>query len=274
MALVYSLPLVPHFLSHWVLSSSDRLVLEYFVTLDEVGIYNVGYTIGSAMLMIAVAGNNAIIPLYGSLDLRSETRIREIVKTTTYYIAVIVSIGLMISMFASDIVYLILPGTYHNATLVIPWVVLGYVFMGFYFTQINLLTITLGKTKVVGLSTVIAAVSNLGLNILLIPYLGMRGAAISTALTYLVLFLGLNHFSRRAYPLPFEYARMAKAIMIAIAVFLVCHHSAPDVIYLSIIVKVMGMMGFLLFLYFLSFFSKAEVNLIRNKLYRRINNGQ
>ncbi|WP_445665614.1 flippase [Fodinibius sp. AD559] len=269
-ALLYSLPMVPHFLSHWVLSSSDRLVLEYFVPLGEVGVYNVGYTIGSAMSMIALAGNNAIIPLYGDLDLKDKSGIRDVVKSATYYICVIVGIALLVVLFAEDFIYLAIPESYHGAISVIPWVVLGYVFMAFYFTQINLLTITLGKTNVVGISTAIAAFANIGLNILLIPYLGMVGAAITTAFTYLLLFIGMKYFSKRAHPLPFEYMRMAKVLLAGIIVYLGAYFVTPSTVYLSVPIKVLGLLLFVVLLYFFNFFNKDEITFIKNKIDQNI----
>ena len=60
------------------------------MTLGEVGVYNVGYTIGSALAMISVAGNNAIMPLYGNLDLEDSSAVNMVIQTATYFIAIIV----------------------------------------------------------------------------------------------------------------------------------------------------------------------------------------
>lgn len=270
-ALLYSMPLVPHFLSHWVLSSSDRIVLEYFVPLSEVGIYNVAYTIGSAMSIIAIAGNNAIIPKYGDLNLTDEYEIQEIVKTATYYIASIIGIGLLIALFAEDFVYLTIPEAYHRAVSVIPWVVLGYIFMGFYFTQINMLTITMGKTKIVGVSTAAAAITNLGLNILLIPYLGIDGAAITTAFTYLLLFFGMNYISRKTCRVPFEYLRMAKVFISAIITYITSYIITPNDIYINIIFKILFVSLFVGLLIVFKFFDDKEFFYLKNKVINIIN---
>jgi O-antigen/teichoic acid export membrane protein len=265
-ALLYSLPLVPHFLSHWVLSSSDRLVLEYFVPLGEVGVYNVGYTIGSALSMIAIAGNNAIIPMYGDLNLKDQSAVNNVIQTATYYVATVTFIGLLIVLFASDFILIAIPESYYGAIGVIPWVVLGYVFMSLYFTQINLLTITLSKTQVVGISTTVAAILNVGLNILLIPHLGMVGAAITTAFTYFLLFIGLKIFAKQAYPLPFEFMRMFKIIIAGLFTFLLTNYIAPEIIYLSLLIKLAGVLFFGFLLYSIGFFSKKELKFIKNKI--------
>ena len=66
-AFLYSIPLVPHYLSHWVLSSADRFLLERMASLSEVGVYNIGYKIGMGMSLIASSGNNSLVPLFGDL---------------------------------------------------------------------------------------------------------------------------------------------------------------------------------------------------------------
>ena len=48
-ALDYGLPLVPHALAGWALLASDRLILEHYVSLTELGLYNFGYKLGMVM---------------------------------------------------------------------------------------------------------------------------------------------------------------------------------------------------------------------------------
>jgi len=95
---LYSLPLVPHFLAHWVLSAADRILLERMVPLSEVGIYNVGYRIGAAMQFIVASGNNAIIPLFGDLDIDNSENINQASRVFTYYMVTILLIGICISL--------------------------------------------------------------------------------------------------------------------------------------------------------------------------------
>jgi O-antigen/teichoic acid export membrane protein len=57
--LLFGLPIVPHLAAAWVNRSVDRLILERFVSLDELGLYNLGYMLGMAMMMIVLGINNA-----------------------------------------------------------------------------------------------------------------------------------------------------------------------------------------------------------------------
>src|SRR5205807_17456 len=66
-ALVFGLPLVPHLLSAWALTFVDRIMLEHFVPLGDVGFYNLGYNLGMGMLALVTSINQAYQPYYYGL---------------------------------------------------------------------------------------------------------------------------------------------------------------------------------------------------------------
>src|SRR5207253_10980918 len=57
----------------------------------------------------------------------------------------------------------------------------------------------------------VAAMVNVGLNVLLIPPYGMVGAAIATAAAYLALFLGMVIYSQEVYYVPYQWRRVFTA---------------------------------------------------------------
>ena len=263
-AFLYSLPLVPHFLAHWVLSSADRVLLERMVPLSDVGVYNVGYQIGAAMLIIAVSGNNAIIPLFGKLDIYDTDNVKQVARIFTYYIAVILLLGLCIALFGEELILIATPAEYHAAGSVVPWVVLGYVFMALYFSPTNLLTITSGKSGVIGIATSIGAIANVGLNIAFIPVLGIYGAAITTAATYLIMFAGVYFVASRSLPIPMERSRIIRLIVAACLTFAFGWFLAPESISHSLLLKLGGLLVFPVSLWGLQFFNPNEVQYLRN----------
>src|SRR5207244_3447471 len=69
------------------------------------------------------------------------------------------------------------------------------------------------RTLPVAVATIAAAAANLGLNLLLVPALGINGSAIATLLSYALLAAGLAVFARRALALP----RPSRALLIEVA---------------------------------------------------------
>lgn len=258
-AFLYSLPLVPHFLSHWVLSAADRVLLERMVPLSEVGVYNVGYKIGAAMSFIAASGNNAIIPLYGNLDIKDSENISKVARVFTYYLCVVLFIGVCISLFGEELVIIATPREYHSAGGIIPLVVLGYSFMAIYYSPTNILTITLEKSKVVGIATIVGAISNVILNIIFIPIIGIYGAAITTSTTYAIMFAGVYFMATRSFPVPVEPRRTAKLLVAACFIFGLAWLIAPEDIIQSILLKSVILLLFPFCLWLLSFYSEKEI---------------
>jgi O-antigen/teichoic acid export membrane protein len=254
-----------------VLGSADRFILERLVSLEEVGIYNVGYQLGLGMSVMAGAANNTLIPLYGRM-LDSEKARRDVVVATTYYAAAVVCVALGLSLFGEDLVTLFTPPSYHAAGSLIPWVVLGYVFFALYFPPTNLLALTYGRSSVIGLATGLGAIVNVGLNFAVIPFLGIMGAAATTALTYFVMMTSVAWLARRTAPLPIEKRRVGLLLAAGAIVFAVGWAAAPEALLGSLAVKALALGTFPCLLWPLGFYSvqeKAEIRRATRALFAR-----
>ncbi|MDZ7672401.1 MAG: oligosaccharide flippase family protein [Halanaerobiales bacterium] len=63
-SLLFSLPLIPSLLSAWVINLSDRIFIERFFSMSDVGIYSLGYKLGGIVLIISAAFQKAYSPLF------------------------------------------------------------------------------------------------------------------------------------------------------------------------------------------------------------------
>jgi O-antigen/teichoic acid export membrane protein len=208
-ALAYSVPLIPHFVSHWGLSVSDRAILERYVSLGQLGIYSLGYQFGTAYQMVMTAVNNSLLPMFGR-SAKDDKEFRLIPSVATYYVLVITTIGLAVAVLAGDIIVLLTPLSYHSAGKVVPWVILGYLMMGIYYLPMNVLSITAGETKAVPFVTMAGATVNIGMNLLLVPKFGIMAAAVNTVLGYAVLAVLMFVLAQRTQPIDYEYSRLGK----------------------------------------------------------------
>ncbi len=207
-AVFFGLPLVPHFAAHWILSASDRLILERFVPLAEVGVYTAGYIIGWSVSVIKLAITNAMIPLYGTLNVKVSSEQEHLAELTTYYVAVLAVAALAVTAFRHEILSVVGSGGYDSAGAVVPWVALGAFCLALYNPSVQVLNLVAGRSKVIGVGTIAAAGLNILLNLLLIPMVGIVGAAISTAVSYLLLAALMFVAAQRAVRLPYEYGRL------------------------------------------------------------------
>jgi O-antigen/teichoic acid export membrane protein len=89
-------------------------------------------------------------------------------------------------------------------------------------TAITVTQLTVARrTGLLAVGTAVAAVVNIGLCLLLVPALGLDGAALASAVSYIVLTAGYLVMGARAWPVPFEARRLAVAAVGVVAVVLV-----------------------------------------------------
>jgi O-antigen/teichoic acid export membrane protein len=263
-ALLFGLPLMPHFLAHWVLGASDKVILERYVPLSEVGVYSVGYLLGSMMIIFATACNNAILPLFGRAKPCGYSEARILARITTYYILVLTFVGLCLSLFSKEIVQLFTTDSYKEAALIVPWIVLGYFFMGLYCIPMNAIVQITGNSKSIPFFTVTAAILNIVLNILLIPKIGMIAAALTTAASYFLMFAGVFFLAYKTVRLPYEYYRISKIFLSAILIYATGEHLSQNNIWMAIVTKLLLLSCFPVFLWLIGFLNEQEHRTITN----------
>ena len=219
-ALGYGLPLVPHNLSGWIMSLLDRLVLGGYQGLASVGVYNVGYALGGAMGMIATAFNFAYSPYFmKKLTEQGDRAKSTIARVATLWATVMVFLALTLSTFSWEIVHLMTPIDYHAAWKVVPIITLAFLFQGMYFMSVAPLFYNKKFTRYVPIGSLTGGGINILGNFLLIPHYGMMGAAWATAASYFVMFVIAHVLGKKAYSVPYEYAKIATTLAIGAALF-------------------------------------------------------
>jgi O-antigen/teichoic acid export membrane protein len=74
-------------------------------------------------------------------------------------------------------------------------------FNGMYKMVVNYL-FYIDKTLIVGIVTIISALLNIALNLILIDFYGLKGAAIATLITLLFQFISVFVFAQKYFPMP------------------------------------------------------------------------
>jgi O-antigen/teichoic acid export membrane protein len=149
----------------------------------------------------------------------------------------------------------------------VPVVLAGYVFLGIS-TNISAGFYIEKKTALVPVGTFIGAVINIAANYVLIPRLGMIGAAWATFFAYLAMTMTVYILVERIYPIHYEIGRLAK-IAGGVLVTLILYAIIPKGSLIVFAVVKGGLIGlFLLLMYWMRFFNAEEVNMIGGVLRR------
>jgi len=200
--LSFSFPMVFSYLASFILTMSDRFILNMFSSLTQLGLYGLGYKIGM-ILNIAI-----VSPFMGAYSpfcftIAKEKGHKEIFSRVFLYTAIVMTIAaLSLALFSKDILRIATTPEYFEAYKVVIYVTLSYAIYCTTAVLASGINIT-GKTIYASLTVILAAIINIILNFILIPKYGMIGAAIATLISYFMQWVFIYTFSQRLYNIPY-----------------------------------------------------------------------
>jgi O-antigen/teichoic acid export membrane protein len=264
-AIAFGTPLVPHRASHWALNASDRMVLDRFVSLSAIGLYSVAYRVSFVVAVVYQALDQAVLPSFSRAG-KSADALRQIPRLATYNALVTITLGISAILVGDDLVKLLLPDSYARATYLMPWIILGMIFLGLYYIPLKSLTLIAGKTRIVPVATLIAGLANVGLNLLLVPKIGVIAAAVDTAIGYFVLAVLVTVLAQRIRHIPYEWSRFLRMVIGALAVTGISRLIVPPAVEAKLVVDLALLLCFPILLTVLGFWTERERRYLRSLL--------
>ena len=255
-SLLFGLPLLPNLLGTWVLNVSDRIVLDSLVSKEAVGLYTLGYQFGILLNLISVALNNAWTPFFyqNAGERKNDTMLGTFI---TYQTLLFTLLALAIALLGREAIEIIAAPAFWPAYQVTPWIALGYLARFLVFFPVNGLLFR-KRPQWMAVATLLAAAANITLNLLLVPRFGIMAAAFNTFAAFLLLLALVAPVSQRAFPIRYEFKRLAWLIGLALALFALGWLTAPDGLWLRVVYKAALVAALPLLLFVTGFFTRAE----------------
>jgi O-antigen/teichoic acid export membrane protein len=202
--LAFALPLVPAGVAGWTLNLADRPLLQVFTgSAAVVGVYTTGYTAGLVINALAIQPFNLSWGATFWDIARSEDASRTFARTLTWFLAFASAAALFLSAIGTDVIRLLFPPEFEESRYIVPFSAFAFVLYGAYTIVATGLSIV-GRSAIVATTMLVAAAVSLALNVVLIPLLGIYGAAISTVAGYALLAVLAGWRSQRHYPVPWQ----------------------------------------------------------------------
>jgi len=207
----FGLPKVPHGLLLQAQNLADRKILDLFVSRAEVGLYQVGYTFGMGVKFPLSAFEPAWQPFVYS-QLGKPDAPRSLARVATIAWAVFLFVGVSLAVVSRELLVLMTPRSpeFRAAAPVIPVVVLAYLFQGLFL----LTAVGIGiskKARYYPAVTLVAALTNIAANLLLVPHFGILGSAWATVLSYAAMAAVGFALAQPLYPVPWEAGKLTAA---------------------------------------------------------------
>lgn len=184
-ALVYSSPLILHMLSGYILNIGDRFFIKYFLDEKALGNYAVAYQIGMAINFFYTSFNLAWTPTYFKwMKEKNYTQIKKVKKMV--YTALPILGALLLGLWWLFSTFWLTDSSYDISTSIVVVVLIANLILSMYKFESNYFLFT-KKTKQLSWFTFISAIVSVAVNILLIPRIGIFGAAIATLISFIVI---------------------------------------------------------------------------------------
>ena len=187
----YSYPLITNNISWWIINVSDRTIISFFIGAAANGIYAIAYKIpnfcASIFNVFSISWQETAIDL---IDSEERNDYYNLVYNNTISTMISLCGGLIaLNYFLFNYIFDL---RYYDARLYSPILVTSVVFGALtqYFGGIQ---ISLKRPKENGITTMIGAVVNILINLLLIKYIGLYAAALSTLVSNVVVCV-IRHF--------------------------------------------------------------------------------
>jgi len=201
-AILFGTPLIMHQIGKFVINQSDRLFLAKMVSVDEMGIYSVGYQVGTLIMILVTAFSNFFSPyLYERLARNTHKDRLEIVKMSYTFIGAILAALLVLVVMTPWLFSWFINARFAAGADYVFWVGLGYVFWGVY-SIFGGYVFYHKKTKLLGRLAILNVVLNFIFNYVFIKQFGAIGAAYATCLSYMLVAVMMVLLVARKYPMP------------------------------------------------------------------------
>jgi O-antigen/teichoic acid export membrane protein len=211
----FGFPTMPAELSLYSLNFIDRVILVRYAGLAEAGLYALAVKFGQAVNVLVRGFQLAWPPLAYSIRDDDEAR-RAYALIVTWFVAccafVVTGMWLLSRWIARALAAPEFFDSFEAVGLISTGVTLYALYM--------VLVVILGRTGRTGFNfpaTAAATVANVALNLVLVPPLGIVGAGLALVASYLVVLVMMYAFTQRLFPVPYEWGRLARVVLVSAA---------------------------------------------------------
>ena len=213
--LAYAKPLVANDISWWVNNVSDRYIVTWLCGVSANGIYSVAYKIPSILTMFqgffAQAWTLSAIKDIDAAD--SADYFSKMYAMYNFAMTAICSALIVCSRFFARILY---AKDFYAAWEYVPFLLISVVF-GALAGYVGAIFGAAKDTRVFAHSSVAGAVANIVLNIVLIRFIGVIGAAVATAASYFLIWVIRLFSVRRFVKLRIRFVRDCAVYVLLVA---------------------------------------------------------
>ena len=277
MLTVFALSIFVGNLAGAITNYTDTLTLTYFRSPEEVGFYQVALPTSQIPFVLSISLIAILFPIISELWAKKEGILlsKGLMLILKFLLIVAVPLAMIFIAFPDSVILLLFGGRSLPAVLSLQILSIGVIFL----ISSNVFSSTLiaiGKpflnTKIV----IFVALFNLFFNLLLVPIYGLLGASLTTASSFMLLFLLTIYFTKKNVRFIIPFIDIGKILSGGILLFLVINY-LKGIMYYQIHAEtfIIFAVAFVIYMFFIVFtktITKNDLRIFRNSLPRFLYN--
>jgi len=183
----YSVPMIPTTIFWWITNVSDRFIITWICGDAVNGLYSASATIPTIITLVGGIFYEAW-QFSAVKDAEQKTKSDFFGQIFSYYSSLLFAAGAAIVLFCRIFVVILMAEEYSEAWQFIPTLTMASLFSALT-TFMGSAYLVKKKSMMSFLTSMAGAVTNIILNVLMIPVMGAQGAAVATVISYVTVFI-------------------------------------------------------------------------------------
>ena len=197
----FGLPFLPAAIFGIFMEGADRFILKEIMGESAVGIYSAGYKLGILGLLVIMGFNMGWTPYFLKHNNQEDSSLEFSIITTIFlgllgFTGIIITALLPIFPYIKFFGYTIIGPDFFGGLYIVPLILISYYFFAIYVLLLPRIY-KYEATRKIPYFKLMGALSNIGLNVLLIPILGIIGSAFATLISFLVMSMCIFYSGNR-----------------------------------------------------------------------------
>jgi O-antigen/teichoic acid export membrane protein len=211
----FGLPTMPAEVSLYLLNFIDRIIIVRSLGLAEAGLYSLAVKFAQAVNVLVRGFQLAWPPLAYSIRDDEEAR-RTYATVVTLFVAACAFVVTGMWLLSRWIVRALAAPEFFASHEAIGLITVAVTLYALYMVMVVILGRT-GRTEFNFPAAIAALITNVVLNLILVPQLGIVGAALALVASYLVVVALMYVFTQRLFHVPYQWGRLARVVLTAAA---------------------------------------------------------
>jgi O-antigen/teichoic acid export membrane protein len=252
----FGLPTMPAEASLYLLNFVDRIIIVRSAGLAEAGLYSLAVKFAQAINVLVRGFQLAWPPLAYSIREDGEAR-RVYATIVTLFVTGCAFAVTGMWLFSRWIVRALAAPEFFGSYKAIGLISTAVTLYALYLVLVVILGRT-GRTEFNLPATIAALVANVILNLILVPPLGIVGAGLALVASYLVVLVLMYGFTQRLFPVPYEWGRLGRVVLISAALAAAGELLMPTAGFAGLLGRVALFAAYPLALFASGFFTSGE----------------